>query len=345
MIYPIYAFILFIMSMWQGAHAMSKKTKQPAFTNEVIGVQTFEYTDSSRNRPVLVELWYPTDENSSAQNVEEDVWIHPKEARGVSLSSKNTKYPLIVMSHGHRGDRRERTWLADSLARHGYIVAAVEHHGNAWYKYDPKMSFKFWERAKDITFSLTQILNEPGIKDHIDQERVGFVGYSMGGMTGLALAGAQAKYAQAISKVLHEQTGEITLEEFNGLDFSEADKDYQEPRIRSILLICPATFAYLPEALKTVKTPIGLLASLDDELLPHSDHAAKIMEYAPPKKTKLLKNKVSHYAFLNRMTEKGVKILQKGVKKPVDWTPIHKETADFAIEFFEETLPAKENLE
>ena len=341
--YPIYTFILFIMSVWQDSHAMSKKTKQPDFTNEVIGVQTFKYTDSSRNRPVFVEVWYPTDENTSVQKIEEDVWIHPKEARDVSLSSKNATYPLILMSHGHRGDRRERTWLADSLARHGYIVASVEHYGNAWFEYDPKMSFKFWERAKDINFSLTQILNEPGLKHHIDQDRIGFVGYSMGGMTGLALAGAQAKYAQAISKALHEQTREISLEEFNSLDFSEADKDYQEPRIHSILLICPATFAYLPEALKTVKTPIGLLASLDDELLPHNDHAAKIMEYAPPKKTKLLKNKVSHYAFLNRMTEKGIKILQKGVNKPVDWTPIHKETADFAIEFFEETLPKKKN--
>lgn len=341
MFWSIYSFFVFLMSIWppQEAEAMSKKTHALPFNNEAIGVQTFKYEDVTRNRPVIVELWYPTDEPISPQQIEEDVWIHPKEARNVSLSSKISSYPLILMSHGHRGDRRERTWLADALARNGYLVAAVEHHGDSWYKHDPLMTFKFWERAKDISFSLSCLLENPHLKERIDANRIGFVGYSMGGMTGLALAGAQAKYAQAIAQVQYEQSEGISLEEFNGVDFAEAEKSYQEPRIHSILLICPATFAYLPEALKSVKTPIGMIASLDDELLPHSDHAAKIMEHAPPRKTKILKNRVSHYAFLNKMTKKGRDLLKKGVNEPVDWQPVHKETADFAIEFFEDTLP------
>ncbi len=343
MIWPIYSFFVFLMSIWhpQEASAMSKKTHALPFKNEAIGVQTFKYEDETRNRPVLVELWYPTDEGVASHQVEEDVWVHPKEARDVALSSKISSYPLILMSHGMRGERRERTWLADALARQGYLVASVEHYGDTWRKYDPLMSFKFWERAKDISFSLSRLLENPNLKSRIDTNRIGFVGYSMGGMTGLALAGAQAKYAQAIAKVQYEQTKEISLEEFNGLDFSEAEKNYQEPRIHSILLICPATFAYLPEALKSVKTPIGMIASLDDEILPHADHAAKIMEHAPPRKTKLMKNKTSHYAFLNKMTKKGCEVLQKGVKDPIDWQPVHQETTDFTIQYFEDTLPAK----
>lgn len=324
---------------------MSKSETGVAFTGEAIGVRTLSYYDNERNRPVLVEFWYPTDENGVAyDHTEESVWIHPKEARNVDLSTKKSSYPLILMSHGHRGDRRERTWLVEALVREGYLVASVEHHGNAWYQYDPLSGFCFWDRAKDISFTITRLLEEPALKDQIDSQRIGFVGYSMGGMTGLALAGAEAKYAKEIATAQQKLAGEISVESFNELDFSDAEKNYRDPRIRSILLICPATFAYLPETLKQIKTPIGLIASLDDEVLPHKDHADKIIQNLTPFKLKILKNKTSHYAFLNRMTEKGRTLLQKAVNpKALNWAPIHKDATQFAITFFKETLqPAEE---
>jgi predicted dienelactone hydrolase len=320
---------------------MQKQHSQTVYANDAIGVRTLNFYDEARNRPVIVEFWYPTDEqNITHDRTDDSVWIHPKEARDVTISEMKKKYPLILMSHGHRGDRRERTWLSDALVRQGYIVASVEHHGNAWYQYNPLSGFCFWDRAKDISFTLTCLLDNSEYKDHIDHQKIGFVGYSMGGMTGLALAGAEAKYAKEIATMQLKLAGEISQESFNELDFSDAEKSYLEPRIRSILLICPASFAYQPDALKKIKTPIGLIASLDDEVLPHQDHANKIIQNITPFKLKLLKNKTSHYAFLNRMTEKGYKILQKAVGNPsvINWAPIHKDATQFAITFFKETL-------
>ncbi|HSX13624.1 MAG TPA: alpha/beta fold hydrolase [Chlamydiales bacterium] len=321
--------------------AMQKHSNEVALISDAIGVRTLNFHDEKRNRPVIVEFWYPTDEQNFIYDITDDsVWIHPKEARNVSLSKMKQKYPLILMSHGHRGDRRERTWLADALVRQGYIVASVEHHGNAWYQYNPLSSFCFWDRAKDISFALTCLLENPEYKNQIDQQKIGFVGYSMGGMTGLALAGAEAKYVKEVAAMQLKLAGDVSQESFNTLDFSDAEKSYLEPRIRSILLICPATFAYQPESLKQIKTPIGLIASIDDEVLPHQDHANKIIQNMTPFKLKLLKNKTSHYAFLNRMTEKGYTLLQKAVGNPsgINWTPIHKDATQFAITFFKETL-------
>lgn len=320
---------------------MQKKPSEALYSNDAIGVRTLNFHDKARNRPVIVELWYPTDEQNTLQDhIEDSVWIHPKEARDVSISEKKKKYPLILMSHGHRGDRRERTWLVDALVRQGYMIASVEHHGNAWYQYNPLASFCFWDRAKDISFTLTCLLNNIEFQEHIDHQKIGFVGYSMGGMTGLALAGAEAKYAKEIAKMQLKHAGDVSQESFNELDFTDAEKNYFEPRIRSILLICPASFAYQPDALKNIKTPIGLIASLDDEVLPHNEHAEKIIQNTNPLKLKLLTNKTSHYAFLNRMTEKGYAILQKAVGNPsgINWTPIHKDATEFAITFFKETL-------
>ncbi len=345
MISSIYTLIVYLMlAMSSPAHAMSKSGSEGPFAHEAIGVRTLHYQDPARDRPVLVEFWYPTDETEySLESTDDSVWIHPKEARNVAISSKRASYPLILMSHGHRGDRRERTWLADGLVRQGYIVASVEHHGNAWYQYNPLSGFCFWDRAKDVSFTITSLLNDTDLQKHIDAERIGFVGYSMGGMTGLALAGAEAKYAKEIARAQQNLAGEVSQEAFNKLDFSEAEKSYREPRIRSILLICPATFAYLPETLKKIKTPIGLIVSLDDEVLPHKEHAHKIIKNVIPRKLKIMRNKTSHYAFLNKMSEKGCQILQKSTSNPasLNWTPIHKEATAFAIKFFQETLPPK----
>lgn len=89
------------------------------------------------------------------------------------------------MSHGHRGDRRERSWLAEHLAKNGFLVAAVEHYGNTFSNYNPLISIRFWERPVDVSFSIDQLLADPFLKNRIDAARIGFVGYSMGGMTGL----------------------------------------------------------------------------------------------------------------------------------------------------------------
>lgn len=341
MIWSIYTFIVCLFSVCDSS-AMSKQA--PKITSEAIGVRTLNYYDADRNRPVIVEFWYPTDEqNVQCELTDDSVWVHPKEARDVTLSTKDKSYPLILMSHGHRGDRRERTWLADALVREGYIVASVEHYGNSWYQYNPLSSFCFWDRAKDITFTITKILEDAALKEQINAKQIGFVGYSMGGMTGLALAGAEAKYAKEIATAQQKQAGEISAEAFNELDFSHAEKNYLEPRIKSMLLICPATFAYPGDTFKKIKTPIGLIASLDDEVLPHAEHAHKLLENLKPFKLKILKNKTSHYAFLNRMTEKGCALLQKAVENPsaLNWAPTHKDATQFAISFFKETLKSE----
>lgn len=324
--------------------AMSRTTTENRFISESIGVRTLRYNDNERDRPVVVEFWYPTDENNAEiESTEDSVWVHPKESRNVSFSQKTSSCPLILMSHGHRGDRRERTWLVDSLVRQGYLVASIEHYGNCWNQFNPIESFCFWDRAKDVTFALDRLLEDDQLKTHIDPNRIGFVGYSMGGMTGLSLAGAQVKNAREIAKQQLGQLNNVQAETLNHMDFTAAEKNYQDPRIRSMLLICPATFAFLPETLKKIKIPIGLIASIDDEVLPHKEHAQRLMKHATPYKLKLLRNKTSHYAFLNHMTKKGYALLAKALPSDQshDWTPIHKEATTFTIKFFQETLQKK----
>ena len=84
-------------------------------------------------------------------------------------------------------------WLAYHLASRGYIAAAVDHHGNTTAE---KQQFAqgatlVWERPKDPSVVLDKLLTDPQFGSHIDADRIGAAGFSLGGYTVIALAGGK----------------------------------------------------------------------------------------------------------------------------------------------------------
>ena len=306
-----------------------------------LGVRTIDYLDTSRNRPVVVELWYPTAALQPIDEPADPIWVHPKEVRNAPLLKAKAKYPLILISHGHCGGRREASWLAASLVQAGYLVAAVDHYGDMRFHSDILESLRFWNRPLDFTFLLNQLEKDDLFQADIDFNRIGFIGYSMGGMTGLALAGGKAQNArvkQAALKLTRSALPEKLIDRF---DLSPAEKSYKDPRIKAMLLLCPAVFVYTPESLKQITTPIGLVVAIGDEVLPYKDHAFQIIHYLVPKKLKMLREEISHYAFLNRISDAGKVIFHKPLQSDhpcCDREELHREITAFAIEFFQDTL-------
>ncbi len=341
-----FRFFVFLLCALAGfgcsLEAMSKAPTSAQFPAPNIGVRTLEFFDAARERPVLVELWYPTDQAFEGTLQEEDsVWVHPKEIRNASLSNLSAKYPLIVMSHGHRGDRRERSWLAEHLAKNGFAVAAVEHFGNTFANYNPFISLRFWERPKDISFAIDRLFAESFLQNRIDPSKVGFVGYSLGGMTGLALGGAIAQNVKEIVLLEQKRNKEVTPEMIEQVDFTEAGKNFSEPRIKAMLLICPATFVYPAKTLKCIKTPTALVAAVEDKVLPHKEHALQIIRHLTSVKMQLMNKNASHYTFLNRVSELGKKVFHKNsvIDPPgCDRLSIHHKVGTFAVQFFKEQL-------
>jgi predicted dienelactone hydrolase len=125
------------------------------------------------------------------------------------------------------------------------------------------------------------------------------------------------------------------------LDLAEAKQSLKDDRIRAMLLICPASFAYQPESLKNIKIPVGLIAAINDEVLPYREHAYQIIRYLVPAKLKMMRKEISHYAFLNLVSEEGKKLFQKNLYNDppcCDRLSIHREVGTFAIDFFREFL-------
>lgn len=325
-------------------HPMAKAGPQSAPTQN-IGVHTAKYQDEKRNRPVVVEVWYPTEQKEPIDFPEDPVWEHPREIRDVSIAKG--KYPVILMSHGHGGCRRDRSWLVEHFVKNGFIVASVEHYGNSWRNYNPLITIRFWERAKDISFAITELFKDALLKDRIDPKRIGFIGYSLGGMTGLALGGARAQNVKKVALEYLSQFKEVdkvNMEMVEAADFSEAEGNFSDHRIKAFALLSPAAFAFSTDSLKKITAPFALIASEGDEILPHEHHALKVLENLKPAKMKIFKNKISHFVFLNRVSDIGKGLLRPDIQTEViqtDRIKVHEEVGKFLVAFFKEHLYRK----
>lgn len=339
--FSLFAVSLLLTSPAAAMSRASRPQQEAALSSPHLGVRTLHFQDPARQRAVVVELWYPTDADVPLDIPKNSIWVHPEERRNAPLMQSKAQYPLILMSHGHRGDRRETTWLAASLVKQGYIVAAVEHYGNSLNTYNSQISACFWERSRDVSFALDTLLKIDWLKDQVDLRRIGFVGYSLGGMTGLHLGGAVAQNLKQFYTANHAnieaQIGPVSLET---IQFTEGEKPHIDRRIQAMLLICPATYAFSSEAIKKIEPSLGLIATTDDEVLNHHQHASRLIQNKTPAKLKLLKDrKISHYAFLNRVGENSKSYVPKHLAfDPPEYNrqDIHAEVAEFARQFFAE---------
>jgi dienelactone hydrolase len=131
-------------------------------------------------------------------------------------------FPLLIASHGNEtAATKVAPDTLETLASHGYVVASVEHTGgdDAWYQafflesyvglalgsnaniFGPKL---IYQRSKDVRFAIDAVLN--GTVDqktgmdfslHVDADRIGVLGHSLGGQTSLATVAGISSQALA----------------------------------------------------------------------------------------------------------------------------------------------------
>src|SRR5260370_418729 len=81
---------------------------------------------------------------------------------------------IIALSHGTGGSAMQMAWLGTYLAARGYIVVAVNHPGNnAVTGYTTEGFIEGWERAKDISTVISDLLADQRFGSKIDPDRIG----------------------------------------------------------------------------------------------------------------------------------------------------------------------------
>ncbi len=333
-----------------------------------VGMARRDYDDPQRPswdgggpRPLRALVWYPATPDAAP----DDVTIGPpagplfragRAAAGAPIASG--RHPLVLLSHGTGGAALQLMWLGQALASRGYVAVAVNHHGNTFAepRPTPQGFVLWWERARDLRVLLDRVLADAELGPHIDAARIGAAGFSIGGYTVAALAGARTdlglfeafcKSPERDATCLDQKEYPDAAMEFAAVEtdpavaasLARAGADYRDARIRAVVAIAPAvTHAFTPASLHAIGTPMLILGGDSDTTAPVATNAAHLAEGVPG--ATLVRVRAAHYSFLAECTPAGRERLGYLCADPtgVDRAEVHRDVADRAIAFFNRAL-------
>ena len=229
--------------------------------NDRVQQQTLEFYDSKRDRNLVTDLYLP---------------------------QKTDTVPLIVISNGLGAKRDRFEELANYLTSHGFGVVIPDHSGSdrdrqkAFLKGLYKENFDatdYIDRPLDISFILDRLeqLNSSNYNNRLNLEQVGLFGYSIGGTTGLSLAGAEFDFErleQDCAKPLNLLNISI-LYQCRALELPREQVSLKDDRIAAAYMFVPFGNSIFSESQDNISIPImfqvvdqDFLTSLLEEQVP-----------------------------------------------------------------------------
>lgn len=213
-----------------------------------VGQRDYVFKDAARNRKLVTHVWYPVDAKTQITSQDQGPFVPVMAAKDAPLM-QTQKFPVVLLSHGSGGIGYRLFWLADPLVRSGMIVIAVDHQGNKLMDNSGDGLMRVWERPRDLSFALDQVLQIPEFKTQIDLTRVAAVGHSAGGTTVLLLGGARLSHEKFKSPIplcagskdpyfskLCEQIKTLDLKTYSK---DIVERDHSDSRVKAVVAMDP----------------------------------------------------------------------------------------------------------
>src|SRR5260370_19766113 len=206
------------------------------------------------------------------------------------------KLPLIVISHGRRGNFVGHNDTDEVLADAGFVVAAIDHPGDTVFDLSRTDDLSIYvQRPNDIKRLIDFMLGASVFASNIDHERIGLFGFSRGGYTGLAVIGANPDWS-IVTQLCPQFTTHV-CEQIRAKQFP-AQHVTHDPRIKAAVIADPLTVFFTSESFAAVGIPVQLWASElgGDGVLPHT--ADMVDKNLPSKHEYHVVPNAGHFAFL-----------------------------------------------
>jgi predicted dienelactone hydrolase len=235
-----------------------------------VGYRQLSFTDESRDlvyggRTLPVHIWYPATEVADAPPAfylsGGFLQLPALFARSEPPVAADKRWPLIIFSHGSDGTPTQSTPLMETLASHGYVVAAINHIGNSQTETPvvKDIDQAAADRVPDVSFVIDQLL---ALAQDADSDwfralhpfLIGITGHSFGGTTSMGTA----------------------VGEFGVLA--------ADPRVKAILPVSGNMEYFSDEALAQVPVPLLLLGGTADTAVPiaNNSRAFELNQAAQP---------------------------------------------------------------
>ena len=259
--------------------------------------------------PIPVALYYPTQAPARA------IAMGPFTVRvAIQAPPDATFKGLLVLSHGTGGSELGHTSLAEGLAQHGYLVAALRHPGDNWQ--DRSLLQKsaaryFSERPQHVSRLIDALLRDPDWGDRIARDaqgpRIGALGHSAGGYTVLALAGGQPDLPRFASHC-ESYRAEDPIFCAMGRTGPPASNPALSPpppippmidtRVRAVVALAPVGVVFSAQSLAKIRIPTAIYAAEQDRFLVPRFHTDWIARNLPRAEFHRVPN-AWHFAFMD----------------------------------------------
>ncbi len=237
-------------------------------------------------------VWYPC---AAAPGV---VRLGPMELRVTQdCPAPPDARPLIVMSHGSGGSGLGNHDTAAALADAGFVVAALNHPGDNFRDRAQQGELSiFASRESDMRRLIDHMAHGWGGGNRVDADRVGFFGFSRGGHTGLALAGAVADFG--LPYPMCDAGAPMPMCQQMRRDPTAATVSQPDPRIKALVLVDPLPYFFSQQGLKPVRVPVQIWSSErgGDGLAP--ENVRQLARFLPVPPDLRVVAGAGHFAFL-----------------------------------------------
>lgn len=273
------------------------------------------YIDS--DRPLKASVWYPSQTIFPTEKVAANAAFLGTNVVRVGTPQAG-KFPLVVISHGYRGNWRNQNWLATKLAQDGYVVASIDHPGTTSFDHSAQAAAQWWQRAGDLSRLLDWLLEESYLLPNIDANNVTAIGHSLGGWTVMLLAGAQFDRDQLKQECSLKASPRVCgLRAELGLDKVQVGeptgrlKDKRIKRVVSLDLGLARSFSR--ESLQSLTTPTLILAAdVDIGDLPQAEESGFLAQYISKNKRQyIVYPDAAHFSFMQLCKPGAIDLIEE----------------------------------
>jgi predicted dienelactone hydrolase len=316
---------------------------------EPVGTASIEMSDESRGRRFTSEIWFKAKPGAKVEGFAARPPLRAIDIARNAEPADQLRRPLIVISHGNWGSRYSQGWLASRLVNAGYTVLSTSHPGTLGDDQSVAGRLRLWDRSRDASFALTEVLKHPKWSALIDPHRVGFVGHSFGGWTGVSLAGGNfdpaAQRASCEKSPRKDFYCDGTLkDDIRGIATADAAQSFKDLRFRAFYIMASGPGqGFSAESLRSITLPFVIDTAKADEILDPGANSSTLARQIPGAKE--IVRSVGHFAYVPECKWLIGPVLARLAGTPlcndpsgVDREVVHRQVAGDVIAFFGEHL-------
>lgn len=219
---------------------------------------------------------------------------------------------LVIFSHGTAGNPEVDHALAATLVRAGFVVAQPLHRGDNFRDFGQAGPQSWQTRPREVSETIDTLARDTTFAPLLHSDRVGVHGMSAGGVTGLALAGAQWRMLSVIEHCNQHLEADIGFclnglaqhplqQQLRRTQFALAKHAPQamlpsplstwhgglwpaadprpDQRVAAVSLLVPVGAIFTPESLARIRIPVGLTEAQADAVLVPQFHSGHVLRH------------------------------------------------------------------